>query len=491
MKKFVIAMLKHETNTFSPIPTYLNCFGKGEEPAYGQEALQRFAGTRTPIGAFIDLAQNEGVEFQIPVAGEANPSGPVAVTAFEALANRICEAVQAGCDATFLDLHGAMVTENEDDGEGALLARIRQIAPELPIAVALDSHTNLSDTMVNNSSVIVGYKTYPHVDMYETGEQAGRILIRSLKGEIEPAMVWNSRPMLTHMLQQRPTEYPMNEVMQIAKAAENDSSALAATVFGGFPLADTPFTSLSSVIVFDGSRPKAENLCRNILDSAWERPADFVYRSKSLTESVTRAKTMDQYPILLIDHGDNCGAGGTQDDMTVLEEIIRQELDDVAVGTIWDPQAVEEMIQAGTGSQVTIALGGKTDSPAIGHVGRPIKISGTVRNITDGRFKITGPMYTGVSAHMGKTVVLEIDRVQIVVTENRIEPFDIGLFTSVGIKPKEKKYLMLKSRHHYRAGFGPIAGSIVECAGRGVASSDHNQFPFKKIKRPIYPLDDF
>lgn len=282
------------------------------------------------------------------------------------------------------------------------MARIRQIAPELPIAVALDSHTNLSDTMVNNSSVIVGYKTYPHVDMYETGEQAGRILIQSLKGEIEPAMVWDSRPMLTHMLQQRPTEYPMNEVMQIAKAAENDSSALAATVFGGFPLADTPFTSLSSVIVFDGSRPKAENLCRNILDSAWERRADFVYRSKSLTESVTRAKTMDQYPILLIDHGDNCGAGGTQDDMTVLEEIIRQELDDVAVGTIWDPQAVEEMIQAGTGSQVTIALGGKTDSPAIGHVGRPIKISGTVRNITDGRFKITGPMYTGVSAHMGK-----------------------------------------------------------------------------------------
>ena len=351
MKKVVIAMLKHETNTFSPIPTDLQSFGKGGDLLLGKEAEAEFSGTRTPIGAFIDTAAKEGFEFTVPVGGEANPAGPVKTDAFEYLAGRICDAVKAGCDAAFLDLHGAMVTEAHDDGEGALLKRIREIAPELPIAVALDSHTNLSPEMVENSSVIVGFKTYPHVDMYETGELAGSILVRALKGEIRPAMVWDRRPMLTHMLRQQPSRYPMSEVMAIAKAAEADGSALAVSVFGGFPLADVPHTSFSSVIVHDRNPGPAEALCKKILDKAWELRAEFVYDQEPLAQSIARAKAMDKYPVMLIDHGDNCGAGGTQDDMTVLQEIMRQGLDDVAVGTICDPEAVEQMIRSGIGER--------------------------------------------------------------------------------------------------------------------------------------------
>ena len=489
MKRFIIAMMKHETNTFSPIPTTLDSFGKNGGPCYGEEALQEFAGTRTPIGAYIDLARNESAELKIPVAGEANPGGPVDSEAFKTIADVICDAVQGGCDALFLDLHGAMVTQESDDGEGALLTRIREIAPNLPIAVALDFHTNLSEAMVANSTVMVGYKTYPHVDMYEAGEHAGRILIRSIKGEIKPTMVWGFRPMLTHMLRQSPDEQPMKYVMQIAKNGETEGVALAATVFGGFPLADVPFAALSSVVVFDDKRVEAERLCEQILEAAWERRAEFVYHPEPLAESIAKAKKLKDYPILLIDHGDNCGAGGTQDDMTVVREIIKQELEDVAVGAIWDPHAVEEMIRAGVGSRVMVQLGGKTDSPAINHRGQPIDISGKVQAITDGRFKITGPMYTGVQVNLGRTVVLETDRIQFVVTERRHEPFDLGIFRSVGIDPTQKKYLMLKSRLHYRAGFAPISRHIVECEGLGVASSDYSLFPFRKLKRPIYPLD--
>lgn len=490
MKRFIIAMMKHETNTFSPIPNPLESFKKGRNTlCTGEAALQEYAGTRTPIGAYIDLAQSRGAEIKIPVAAEASPSGPVSSHAFETVASMICEAIQNGCDALFLDLHGAMVTEKSDDGEGSLLARIREVAPDLPIAVALDFHTNLSEEMVANSTVIVGYKTYPHVDMYETGEHAGGLLLRTVQGEINPSMVWGCRQILTHMLRQGPEEKPMKDVMQIAKDAETEGSVLAASIFGGFPLADVPYVSLSSVIVFDSKKTEAEALCERILDAAWEQRESFVYHPEPLAESIARAKTLGDFPVLLIDHGDNCGAGGTQDDMTVVGEIIKQGLEEVAVGAICDPQAVDEMIRAGVGARVTVPLGGKTDSPAINHRGHPLEITGFVRTINDGEFTITGPVSTGVRVRLGKTVVLDTGTIQFIVTERRHEPTDLGLFRTVGIEPTRKRYVLLKSRLHYRAGFAPIARHIVECAGLGVASSDYSIFPFRKLKRPIYPLD--
>jgi microcystin degradation protein MlrC len=246
---------------------------------------------------------------------------------------------------------------------------------------------------------------------------------------------------------------------------------------------------LSSVIVFDSTKTEAEALRERILDAAWQRREAFVYQPEPLAESIARAKTLDDYPVLLIDHGDNCGAGGTQDDMTVAAEVIKQGLKDVAVGAICDPQAVNEMIGAGVGARVTVSLGGKTDSPAIKHRGMPLEITGFVRTITDGQFTITGPMATGVKVRLGKTVVLDSGTIQFIVIERRHEPMDLGLFRSVGIEPTQKKYLLLKSRLHYRAGFAPIARHIVECAGLGVASSDYSLFPFQKLKRPIYPLD--
>ena len=486
--RFVIAMMKHETNTFSPIPTPLKSFGSNG-PYSGEEALKEFAGTRTPMGAFIDLARREGAEIKTPVAAVAHPSGPVSAEAFETIAAAICAAIRTGCDALFLDLHGAMVTETSDDGEGTLLALVRKIAPDLPIAVALDFHTNLSEAMVANSTVIVGYKTYPHVDMYETGQHAGMILLRALRGEIKPVMAWGARPMITHMLRQSPGEQPMKDVMEITMNAEVRSDVLAATMFGGFPLADVPHAALSSLVVSDGNRATAEALCEEILKAAWGRRAEFVYRPELLSDSIARARSLEEGPVLLIDHGDNCGAGGTQDDMSVVKEIIKQGLENVAVGAICDPQAVEELIKAGVGSNVTLKLGGKWDSPSINHQGQPLEVRGVVRAITDGEFTVTGPMSTGVRMHLGRTAVLDDSKIQFIVTERRQEPIDLGIFRSVGIEPSRKKYLMLKSRIHYRAAFEPIARHIVECAGMGVASSDYSIFNFKKVRRPIYPLD--
>jgi microcystin degradation protein MlrC len=356
-KKFIIALWQHETNTFSPVKTTLASFGGGigrSKPFSGIEALREFKGTKNPIGGFIDIAIREGAEIEIPLAAKAEPSGAMTSDAYETMANMLCDSVRGGCDAILLDLHGAMVAEGFDDGEGELLRRIRKIAPDVPIGVALDFHTNLTEDMMRNCTVIVGYKTYPHTDMYETAFSAGDLIVRTLKGEIRPIMVWDTRPMITHMLRQAIKEKPMSDLIKMAVDAEKCGDVLSASVFGGFPKSDVPHVSFSSVVIGDGKTERAKALCDTILNTAWDRRKEFVYDIEPLEKSIGRAKELREFPVLLIDHGDNCGAGGPQDDMTVVKEVMKQGLTDVAVGSICDPMAVEEMIKAGIGSKVTV-----------------------------------------------------------------------------------------------------------------------------------------
>lgn len=490
--RFVIAMMKHETNTFSPLPTPLSSFGRTgghDGPFHGDEVVEAYAGTNNPIAAYLDLAREVGAEVVTPIAGEAWPGGPVPDDAFEAIANTICDSVVVGCDALFLDLHGAMVTGLYDDPEGRLLKRVRTVAPDLPIAVAFDFHANLSAETIENATIITGYRTYPHVDMYDAGRRAGRTLLRSLDGEVEPVMAWGSLPLLTHMLRQTPARQPMKDVMDMAIAAEAEGKVLSASVFGGFPLADHPHVGVSTVVVGDGDAGAAVQLSEALLAMAWERRADFVYPVEPMEDSIARARALDGGPIVLVEHGDNCGAGGNQDVMAAVEEVMRQGLEDVAVSPVWDPGAVAEIIDAGVGNEVALDLGGKTDMPAINLEGRPLRVAGRVRAITDGRFTVTGPMMTGMRISLGRTAVLDCGGVEIMVSEERMEPFDLGVFRHAGIEPTRKKYLLIKSRQHFRAAFEPIARHIVEVAGPGVCSSDYGLFPFARLRRPIYPLD--
>lgn len=490
--RIVLGLMRHETNTFSPLPTPIEDFdrrGPTGGPVTGQAAVDTYRGTNSPAAAFIDHADEAGAEIDFAIAANASPSGPVTRDAYETIADTIVAAIEKGCDAAFLDLHGAMVSEHLDDGEGELLRRIRAVAPDLPIAVALDFHTNMSAAMVDNATVITGYRTYPHIDMYETGARAARTILKALNGDVRPVTVWRSLPMLTHMLRQTPAGQPMKDIMDLAISAEAGGYVLNASVFGGFPLADIPHVGLSAIVIGDGDAAPAEAMLDRLLAMAWERRADFVFEGEPLGKSIARARELDGGPIVLADHGDNCGAGGCQDNMTVLGEVIRQGLDDVVAGPFCDPQSVAEMIDAGIGAEVTLNLGGKMDTPAMGLKGEPLEVTGTVKNITDGCFTVTGPMSTGSVLKMGRTAVLDTGPLEIVVSEGRNEPFDIGCFTHAGIDPAQKRFVLVKSRQHFRAGFEPLARHIVLVAGPGVCSSDYDLFPFENLRRPIYPLD--
>jgi microcystin degradation protein MlrC len=175
--------------------------------------------------------------------------------------------------------------------------------------------------------------------------------------------------------------------------------------------------------------------------------------------------------------------------MSVIKEVVRQDLDDVVAGPICDPLSVARIIEAGTAASVTLPLGGKIDMPQIHLKGMPLTVSGRVTRITDGEFVVTGPMATGTRVRMGRTAVLDTGRLQIVVSERRSEPFDLGVFTHSGIDPRRKRYVLIKSRQHFRAGFEPIARHIVLCDGEGVTSSDLRLFTYRKRPRPLYPFE--
>src|SRR5271168_2650200 len=307
--RLLIAMMKHETNTFSPVPTPLARFG----PLYGDAAIRAYRNTGTGLGAYLDLAARERAEIVLPIAAGAAPSRPVEDAAYAHITDTICEAVaRGGFDGIMLDLHGAMVTESLEDGEGQFLKRLRAIDPKTPIAVSLDMHANLYDEVIANATVVTGYRTYPHIDTYETAKLAGEILLRAIRGEVRPVMAWGNVAMLPHVMRQGTDDHP-NKELQHRCAAMTAEGALAANLFTGFPHADITNAGLSAVVVTDGDRALAERLRDELLDRAWGEREAFVYRLEPLEASLARARAIEmpqpgEGPIVLLDHYDNCAS---------------------------------------------------------------------------------------------------------------------------------------------------------------------------------------
>lgn len=486
--KIVAARLNHETNTFSPLATPLTAFGP-DGPTFGRAAFDSARGTRTALGAFIDAAAARGDEIAVAVNATAYPSGIVDGAAYERLAGSIVEAVRGGCDAVALDLHGAMVAEGADDGEGELLRRIRAVAPDVPLAVALDLHGNITQAMVDAADVMVGFKTYPHVDMYETGAHAARLLADWIDGGSRPHVAWAQPPLLSHTLRSATGEGAMRRAVQRAKQLEAEGLP-AATVFAGFSLADIRDAGLSIVTV-GRNRNEAKRAADELARLAWSEREGFVYRSEPLADSVARARGMRQpgRPVLLLDHGDNVMSGGTCDTTALLEECLRQGLRGIGVGPLADPPTVAQAFAAGIGARIRVALGNKVPQGLPVPQAAPFDCEVTVRALGDGLFRISGPIYTGETWAMGRTAVLVHEAFTAVVSERPMEPLDPAVFESVGVDPRAFDFLLLKSRMYCRPTFVPISGGLIECDSRGVCSSDYGLFRFARLRRPIYPLD--
>ena len=489
--RLLAAQFKHETNTFSSVPTPVERFFRYRPGMLtGEDAYAANKGTGSGLSGFIDIVEKAGAQLVIAVAGEASPSGTVPDATYDAIVAPILDAVrQGGWDGILLDLHGAMVTASHEDGEGALLRRIRAIDPKTPIGVTLDMHANIYDGIVDNATVVTGYHTYPHVDVYEAGARAADILLRAIRGEVKPVMRWGNRPMLPHVMRQGTHEEPNRGLQATCLANEQAGRALACSLFVGFPHADILNAGLSVVVCTDANAQAADAMKEALLDQAWAARAQFVYKGEPLADAVARAKTRTEGPVVLLDHCDNVASGGTMDTTAVLAEVLKQGLENVLFYSIHDPESVRQAIAAGVGAEITLSLGGKTPMPSIGVPNPPLTVTGVVKRITDGVYRLKGPMGHGAQMNNGPTVLIDTGRVEIVVMSLYQEPSDMNCFYSIGVDPMQKRYVVIKSRVHWRAGLGPLARDVIECDGAGVTTSDYGLLKFERVRRPVFPLD--
>jgi microcystin degradation protein MlrC len=492
--RLMLATLSHETNTFSPVPTKMERFCRnGTMLLTGQTAIDFYRGTGTCMGGYLSVADELKAEVIVPLCASAPPSGPVDSEAYETFCRMITDAVAlGGFDAIWLDLHGAMVVEGYDDGEGELLRRIRAIDPRTPLCVAYDMHANVFDAMVANAQVVAGYQTYPHIDQRQTAERAARALLRVMRGEVRPITAWGNAPMLPHVMAQGTHRAPNKDLQAMCAAWEASGRALAASLFVGFPHADVPMAGLSAVVVTDNDPDAAQAMVDELLGAAWQARREFMFEIEPLEASVRRAKTLGapgQLPVVLLDHYDNCASGGTMDTTDTLREIIRQDLDDVVFFGIYDPEAVAQAVEAGVGATITLSIGAKLPMPQLPVASAPLTVTGVVQTISSGAFRLKGGLTPGLQIYMGRTVVLDTGKVQIVLLSRHIEPTAQEMLQVLGIDPSRKNYVAIKSRVHWRADLGKIAREIVECAGVGVCTSDYGQLTFRKVRRPVFPLD--
>jgi microcystin degradation protein MlrC len=489
-RRILSTEISHETNTFSILPTTLDLY-KARRYYRGEEIVRAFSGTKTEMGAHLDAARKYGWKLVQPIAAAATPGGKTPAKDWAHLSGAVIEACKEGpFDGVLLSLHGAMVTEDQDDAEGDLLRRLREkLGPDVPIAISLDIHANVSDAMARMANILISYRTYPHIDQYERGLEAADFLQRMMNGEIQPrSRVWRG-PVLEGLDYGRTQGGPMSRILVHADhLRQKNPGILAITICAGFVWADIPDAGPSVSITAMGDPSRFQDVAEELMKEVWETRHETTVPLYSLQEAMAEAGkgTKGGRPLILADFTDNPGSGGYGDAVRLLEAMIQANLKNAAFGCVPDPEAAQKCIAAGVGEEVDLALGAKIDPRTYGP---SLMVRGTVEQVSDGKFIAQGPMSKGVQLSMGPTAVLRCGGVRVLVTTHNIQVYDLQVFLSQKIDPRACSVVAVKSWHHFRASFEPISRKVMLVDSGGLASMDLKRFTFRKVRRPIWPLN--
>ncbi|NKB69763.1 MAG: MlrC domain protein [Candidatus Latescibacteria bacterium] len=475
----------HETNTFSPVSTTMEHFGQSYYE--GGAMLAAFAGTSTITGGFIAGGRDLDLELVPLLWTFATPSGAVEEATYEQLKERFLQLLQeAGpIDGVCLDLHGAMVSDHHQDAEGDLLASVRQAVGDIPVISTLDLHANITAQMASQVEALVGFDTYPHVDCYDRGLEAITLLHATVEGRIRPTQAYRQLPLLTAPPAQCTMHGPMLRVLEKLQQIESRPEVATATISMGFPFADIADAGVSLLVTTNGDQDLAEQYADEFAAFVWDMRGDFNRQLVSVEEALEQAGKAAGKPVVLAEGADNPGGGGPCDGTHILRPLIEADFQGAVVAVIADPEAVGQAIAAGVGQEVDLLVGGKT----IPLHGEPVVVRAYVKTISDGRFVLRGPMGRGKEADMGRAVVVAAGGVEIILTEERIQPFDAEVLRCVGIDPQQRQLIALKSAVHFRADFTPIAHEILEVETPGIHSPNLFSYDYQRLRRPMYPLD--
>ncbi len=490
--RVLLAGFAHETNTFATSPTGEAAFRS--HGFYLGDQLWDLEHTNTGIGGVLSASRSlEDAEIIPVIETTAVPGGLVTDSIFELVVGEIERAVERERpDAIVLDLHGAMVTESEIDGDGAILRRVRAVAgPDVPIVAELDLHANVGPEMLEHATVLVPYDTYPHVDNAERGAECLRIAIDVARGVTNPVMASRKIPVMPQGPKQFSGVEPTRSIMELTSEIEQRPGVITAGVCFAFPYADCPFAGMTVTVVCDRDDAAANAYASELGDLIWQRREEFRPDVWTVEEAIHAAMEEPDGPVVLADLGDNPGGGSSSDGTALLWGLLDLGASNSAFALISDPAVVGEAIGAGIGATVSTMLGAKTDELH----GHPIPVTAEVVHLSDGAFVYEGPMLTGVPGSLGRTAVLRCDgrygnTVDVIVCERRMQALDTAIFRSQGIEPTERNILGVKSAVHFRGAFMPIASRIMEVDTPGLTSIDFSRFPYSRLSRPIWPLDN-
>ena len=498
MKRVLTGRFMHETNTFSVQKTDMAMWRRRDFHR-DNEIPAAFRGTRSALGATFEAADKYGWTLIHPISANANPSGTVTDDAFEQIAGMMLKAAreQRPIDGVLLHLHGAMVVESHEDGEGELLARLRHIlGPDAPIVVTLDLHANVTQAMADNASALIAFRTYPHIDQYERAWQGAELLQRAMDGEVKPKTVIARRPMIYGLDWGRTQKGPMADLIARGEALESAGDILVASICAGFPLANIHDVGPSVTVTVDElarpgmtTAPPAREIAEAFMDYAWQTREYNSVEMLAVAEAVARCKggKPGDKPLVVADFTDNPGGGGYGDATAFLKGLVGAGVERVAFHAICDPEAVAEGMRAGVGVKTTIAVGGKTD-PDIG--GAPLSLTGEVTHLSNGKFIAYGPMGGGVERDYGPSMVFRVGGIDIICITNNGQAVDLGQFTSLGIDPTRYTTVCVKSMQHFRAAFEPIAREVILVDTGALCQPHFTSELFDKVRRPVWPLDD-
>lgn len=496
--RVLTGLFGHESNAFSKLPTRLGNF-ENYLLAYGDDVPAAIKGAGIEPAGVEQAAEKYDWELIRTVVAWATPSGPVARDAWDACAGAILEAARTKgpFDGVLINLHGAMATEDHDDAEGELLKQLRAIiGSDVPVAITLDLHANVTDLMTEHADIICAYRTYPHIDQIETSLRCAAVLDRTMRGEVSPVCVTARRDTIEGLDDGRTTtDNPMTTLLNRASALErSDPGVLLVSIQAGFTPANLHEAGPTVSVTGDGNDPKFRAIAEEYMDYAWETRHFDSNTYLSVDDTVSEIRNLlagggvasaKQGPIVVADFSDNPGSGAYGDSTLLLAGLLEAGLENACFGTICDAEAAAILVKAGEGAEVTVQLGGKID-PAFGG---PLELTGTVVRITDGTYVAQGPRWKGVTHHLGPTVIFKVGGMEIVVASNRLQLTEVEAFTHAGIDPHTRDVVVVKSMQHFRAAFAPLAREILICDAGALSTKDISKLPFTRLRRPIFPLD--
>lgn len=487
--KVLTAEVAHESNTFSHVATDEQAF-RNRYFLTGAEAVTERGDKNTGLAGFLDTGRAHGWQIDHVLSAAAGPSGKVTAAAFDWLCDPIIEAAgKRAYDGVLLALHGAMVTDLFDDGEGELLRRLRDvIGDDVPLAITLDLHANVSEQMCELANIIVSYKTYPHVDMRDRGRQAGEILQRCLAREIHPRTIRIDCPMLEEVNGGRTDVGPMIAWLRAAGEREQRADTFAVSINGGFASADIVDAGPTVLVTAEGDMDAHRAFARSIADEIWGHRHEVLndYLDVDSAAAIALDFESSDGPLIIADYADNPGAGAYGDSTELLRALLDAGVSNACFGPMVDAEAAMLLHRHRVGERVRLELGGKTD-PRFG--GGPLELEAELMLKSEGRYVGAGLMLGGLQGSFGPTAVIRVAGIEILVTTVAQQVLDRQQFEAFGIRPQSRRVVALKSMQHFRADFEPIAGRVVVCDSGALCTPDYRKMNYVKVRRPIFPLD--